>query len=380
MKTNRPIVKIVKQNRKRADGTFPIYIHVNWRGTRANEATKINLSEKDFKSGLYRTKSVKKRLSEIEDRIDELMSERKPFTANDCLDKPDVKTNPIKVLSELSSLKKLGPRTIKCYSVTIKSLKKYFGDCFSLSDLTLHQIQGWARYTKLKPSTTFNYLKRVKSLLQFCVERGYLVENVMSGWNFRAEGYKAIDKPKSRTRSDISEIIKHFENGNEAAGIWLSGYFFCGLALTDLCRVDWKKVERTFIEGAYYFTTKIYRKKTNEVASIVTPIFPLTEKLYSFLLTEPWKGFSEKQYDAYIYKRLQKIDKKLSYYQCRHSFCSMMVASGAPINSIASLMGRSVNGISAYVQRITENSTLAKATAALKRTEILETPPEDLFE
>ena len=40
MKTNRPIVKIIRQNRKRSDGTFPVYIHINWKGTRTNEGNR----------------------------------------------------------------------------------------------------------------------------------------------------------------------------------------------------------------------------------------------------------------------------------------------------------------------------------------------------
>lgn len=48
--------------------------------------------------------------------------------------------------------------------------------------------------------------------------------------------------------------------------------------------------------------------------------------------------------------------------------------------SIASLMGRSVNGISAYIVRISESETLAKTTSKMKGIEVLETPPEDLFD
>ena len=57
----------------------------------------------------------------------------------------------------------------------------------------------------------------------------------------------------------------------------------------------------------------------------------------------------------------------------------MMVASGVPVNVIVSMMGRAVSGISAYIARISESESLSKAADALRRTEILETPPEDLF-
>lgn len=374
-----PTVNVyMDETKKKKDGTVPLNIVVTYKGTRAKESCHLSMTPSDFKKGLWK-RTLRKRLSEIEDKIDELISERKPFTASDCLNKT-VKTNPMKVLLEMTSVKKLGEGTFVGYKITIHSLQKYFGEDFLLSDLTLHQLQGFARHTRVSATTMCGYLKRTHSLLQFAYERGYLKENVMSNWKFKQEGYKYKDKPRSRTRADITIIIKHFESGDEAAGIWLGGYYFCGLALTDLMNVEWKSVEKTFIDGNWYYHTTINRKKTREVANVVTPVFPLTEKLYAFLCTSPWGNHTVKQYTMIVNRKLKRIDPTLTYYQCRHSFCSMLVGSGAPINSIASLMGRSVNGISAYIVRISENETLAKSTSALKKTEILETPPEDLFD
>ena len=46
------------------------------------------MSRKEFEKGLWkRTPSIRRRLNEIDDRITELMSSRKPFTASDCLGK-----------------------------------------------------------------------------------------------------------------------------------------------------------------------------------------------------------------------------------------------------------------------------------------------------
>lgn len=374
-----PTVNVyIDETKKRKDGQVPLNIVVTYKGTRAKESCHLWMTVQDFKKGLWK-KTLRKRLSEIDDRIEELLSERKPFTASDCLSKNTTKT-PLKILSEMSSVKKLGDGTVRGYIIALRSLQKYFGEDFTLSDLTLHQIQGFARHTRVNPTSMCGYLKRLHSLLQFSYEKGYLKENVMDGWKFKSEGYKAVDKPRSRTRVDITIIIKFFEKGDEAAGIWLSGFYFCGLALTDLMSVDWKKVEKTFIDGGWYYHTTISRKKTREVANVVTPVFPLTEKLYSFLLTTPWEGYSVRQYSDRINRKLKKIDPTLTYYQCRHSFCSMMVGSGAPLNSIASLMGRSVNGISAYIVRISESETLAKTTSTMKGIEVLETPPEDLFD
>ena len=376
MKTKSPQVSVIQdETKKKKDGTSPLYIMVCWKGSRAKESCRLSMTKKDFSSGLWK-RLLKKRLSEIDDKIDELMSDRKPFTASDCLNRT-MKNSPLKVVTEMSSIKKLGEGTVTGYIYTIHALQNYFGEDFTLSDITLHQMMGFARHSGVSPTTVCGHLKRTHSLLQFAFEKGYLSQNVMSGWKFKSDGYKPKDKPRSRNRGDITIIIKYFEMGNESAGIWLSGYYFCGLALTDLMGVDWENIEKIFDNGNWFYHTVIFRKKTKESANIVTPIFPLTEKLYKFLLTKPWRNFTVKNYSNKINKDLKKIDKTLTYYQCRHSFCSMMVASGVSLNTIASMMGRSVNGISAYIVRISEVGTLAKASMSLKKTELLEEPPED---
>ena len=95
------------------------------------------------------------------------------------------------------------------------------------------------------------------------------------------------------------------------------------------------------------------------------------------LRTKPWT--KRKNYQNWLNRELKTIVPGLTYYTCRHTFCSMLVASGTPLNTISSMMGRSVSGISAYIERITESSALAKAADSIRLTEIPETPPEDIF-
>lgn len=371
MKTDRPTVKVIlKTAKKRKDGLSPIYIHINWRMTRAEESTG-EYGEKKFKP----TPSIRKRIVEIENRIDELLATRSEFTAADCLKKVK-RLKPDVILLEMSSVKRLEHSTVSTYFEAVNSLKRYFGD-FTLDELTLFSIQGWARATGVSPVTMCTYLKKLHSLLNYSVQRGYLKSNVMDGWNFKGEGFKWKDCPRSRTRGDITKIINEWKKGNEVAGIWLSGYYFCGLALSDILRVEWDKIPEEWVSGSLYYRFNVNRKKTRETARIMTPVTTLTKSLLELLRRAPWKRM--KNYKNFVNSELKKIDPTLTYYQCRHSFCSMMVASGVPVNVIASMMGRAVSGISTYIARISESDSLRAAADALKRTEIIETPPEDLF-
>lgn len=381
MKRNYPSVSLsIDKSKKRSDECYPLFIKISWRGTRASESTGIYITEKDFNRGSYKTnRGLKKRLADIDTTIFELMQEKRDFTAKDCLGVVDNKLRPDNILREMSSVKKYEWGTVRSYLIAISSLKKYFGDDFLLSDLTLHQIQGFARATRVSPTTMCGYLKRLSALLTYCKERGYLKDNVMEKWKFKSEGYKAKDKPKTRTRADLTYFINIFETTKdkgikEAIGIWLAGYFFNGLALTDLVRVDWDNIRCIHINDDWYYSFKVNRKKTREVANIMCPKFKTTESLIELLKTRPWDGVQFRSFDTRVANNLKKVDETLTYYQCRHTFCSMMVQSGQSINTIASMMGRSVNGISAYVQRITEEDTLSRAADALKKTEIMETP------
>lgn len=388
MKTTKPAVtlKLITE-RKRKDGLSPIFINIAWKGTRVKESTGVFMSEKDFKKGLYKTnRQLRKRLDEIDIKIVELMEERKPFTAKECLGKTNEKVRYETVLMDMARVKKLRASSVKCYRTVLYSLKQYFGEDFLLTDLTQANIQGYARATKVQPSTMCHYLKSLSAILTYAEDKGILQENVLKHWRYKGDGYKITDKPKSITRGDVTVIIKTFENTKNkkmmvASGTWLTAFYFCGLALVDLVRVDWDHLESTLIGTGRYYKFTIRRQKTNEIASVMTPVFPLTERLHELMMTHPWEDHTSiHAFGSFVNRYCQMIIPDLTYYQARHTFASLMVASRTPVNIIASMMGRSVNGIATYVTRVTESHTLASAADSMKMIELYETPPEDLFD
>lgn len=369
MKTDRPTLKVIidTTKKRKSDDKCPIFIQVTWKGNRAKEKAGF-LTEKEFKKHSYKAnKTLMRRIREIDRRIEELSLDG----GFDPLSKVFGKDyTPFKIISELCRIKKLTPKTIEGYFSTLKVLKFYFGEDFSLNELTLSQIQGFARTIRVAPSTMAFYLKNLKSTLNFAAERGYVKENVMRSWKHKREGYKDREKPRSRSKYEISEYVKRWkEKREECIGIWLAGYYFNGLALTDLISVNWSSVEPRFIEDGEYYSFIVERKKTKEVAHIMCPVTSLTKDLKEFLDGEPWK--KHRFYSQYINLKLKKIDKTLTYYQCRHSFASLLVSTRTPLNTIASMLGRSVNGLSTYIHRVTEDETLAAASKALIDDEVV---------
>lgn len=378
MKTTEPTVKTSLRGET-------VVIKINWKGTRVHESTGVKMSRKEFEKGVWkRIPSIRKRLNEIDTRITELMSSRKHFTASDCLCKTSTGHTIEWILSDMIKVKRLEPNTVDNYRASITSLRKYFGD-FQLEDLSLDEIKGYARTIRVSPSTMCCHLKCLKSLMNYAASRGYIKENVMKDWKYRADGFKDTDKPRSRTRTEITILINSYETEKdtylkEAVGVWLTGYYFCGIGLTDLTLVDWDSLEMELIGGRWYYKLSIFRKKTKELASIMTPVIPLTDSLVELMKTRPWSRYSSiRTFNNYLNERLKKVLPNLTYYQSRHTFCSMLVAGGTPLNVISAMMGRGVNGLTTYIERITEGSALAKAADRIRLTEIPETPPEDIF-
>lgn len=368
MRTVRPSLNVILDKSKmRKDGKSPLFIQVVWKGKRAKESCGVFLDEVEYQNEKKRVflgcKLVKKRLGEVEDRIAEIMSETGDFNPKTAFEKGSIKINKNKVLNDMISDKKLKEGTVKTYRTTMRAFEEYFGE-FSLDELTRPKIEGFARSVTVQPQTVGNYLKCMKSLLEYAKNRGIIKENVMDGWSFKKDGYKCIDKPESLNNDEILNLTRIFNTTTdkklkEAVGIWLSGYWFCGLAFVDLMKINWNKVEPRKFGGEYYYNFNVRRTKTNEVANVWTPVTPLTQELLKLLKTEPWKKL--KNYDIMLNRELKKISPNLHYYQCRHSFATKMVNKGVSINTIASLLGRNVGGISVYIQKVTEGDTLAKA-------------------
>ena len=379
MKTDRPTVKVIIDTTKerKSDGKCPIYIQVTWKGARVKEKAGF-LTEKEYKKRSYKTdKTIMRRIREIDRRIDELSSDGGFDPLSKVLRSPSL--TPFRVISELCRVKRLSFRTCEGYMTTHRVLQSYFGEDYMLENLTLPMIQGFARTIRVSPSTMAFYLKDLKSVLGYAAERGYVKENVMENWKFKKDGYKDREKPRSRTTYEIKEYVKRWRSKKEEClGIWLSGYYFNGLSLVDLVSVDWGKVEERFIGDGSYYSFNIERKKTKEVAHVMTPVTELTKELLSFLQTKPWENHSYAYYSSYINSSLKRIDPTLTYYQCRHSFASLLVGSRTPLNTIAAMLGRSVTGLSTYIHRVTEEETLAAASKALIDEEVVVSMEDEL--
>lgn len=382
MKTTTPQISLrVEESKKRkSDGLSPLYIVVSWKG-RVKEATGIYIQPEQLKNNIIKGNSranelLQKRLQEIDDNIKCLQATRQPFTASQVLEKQQARMTILTVARRIQEVKHLKDSTMVNYAQAHKHLLLYFGEDYDLQDITLAQIQGFARILAKdhKPTAVCGLLNVIKSTYTFAHEYMGMPRHGVMDWHHKRDGYAPARNPKAVTTTQIDKLLiiatakdYHDRSLQEAARIWLSGYYFGGLALCDLMRVDWGEVMKSveYIDNQSVISFEVYRSKTQQLAKVVTPFTSLTGTLLMFLVSKPWGNRTPQQYSGRINNQLKKLDKTLAYYASRHTFCTQLVESQASISDIATMMGRSVNGIATYIKQVTDTQHLAVVAAKL---------------
>lgn len=382
MKTTQPQISLrVEESKKRkSDGLSPLYIVVSWKG-RVKEATGIYIKPEQLKNNTIKGNSranqqLQNRLAEIDDNIKLLLATRQPFTASQVLEKQKARITILSVSRKIQQVKHLKDSTMSNYTQAHKHLLLYFGQDYDLQTITLADIQGFARTLSKdhKPTAICGILNVIKSTYTFAHEYMGMPRHGVMDWHHKRDGYAPARNPKAVTTDQLDELIiiasaKDCPDKNlqEAAKIWLSGFYFGGLALCDLMRVRWDEVINSveYIDNQPVVSFEIYRSKTQQLAKVVTLFTSLTSSLLVFLALKPWGKRTPQQYSGFINNQLKKLDKSLTYYACRHTFCTQLVQSQANISDIATMMGRSINGIATYIKQVTDTQHLAVVAAKL---------------
>lgn len=376
MKTDRPTVKVVinKTKERKEDHKCPLYINVTWKYTRASEATGVYMTVQEFNKGKWKTNTkLLLRLNEIEKTIISLTGD---YTARDVLNKTTEK-NYLSVAIEKITRQHLSDGTAKALKGAERYLHKYLGKDYEFNKVTNDDIQYITRRLKedgYAIGGIATILKNIKAVYSYADSKGYC-KSPFNGWNHKADGYKFTDNPRALTPSDVTIIIRHWEKYHlMGAGIWLFSYYFCGVGLGEIMSENWEEIEFKVIGGSTYYHKVIFRKKSNEKATIVTQKNKYTEELLFFIKGKPWGNKDKDSFGSMVNYQLKKVNPSYTFYTARHTFCTQLVNSGIPLSQIASMMGRSPNTLATYIRQLTEVSDLKKAADAAYRIEVFDFP------
>ena len=374
MKTTTPQITVKPDTQKvKKDGQAPIYIYCSWRG-RARMTTGIYCLPSEFnsktlsiKSQPEKSKRLRDLLASVEENITTLTE---PYTAKDCLTlKPKQKgLSYINLLSEMSKRRGLAESNIKKYLTSYHAYQNTTTTPFE--DNSESDWKGIAKTWKNQGTsltTIWVRLSCFKAILNYALETGRIKDNPLNNWRFKKDGYKAQTNPRALTKEEVDDLWNWWIMTEDFAGLlWFASYYFNGLALCDLLKMDWNNVKFKFVGGMMILSGGVInRSKTNEPVPIVCPVENNSRATRIFGTMQLYSNDLKKRSIANWSKLINKHLKKspipdLTFYSARHTYCTNLVNSNIPLTDIATLLGRNVEGLSVYIRQLQTEEHLAK--------------------
>ena len=226
-----------------------------------------------------------------------------------------------------------------------------------LSALTIEFFEDYRFYLKREgyaPATINSHLCWLSRLMYRAVSQGTIRFNP-----FEEVKYEVVErKPRFLSKGDVSKLLAFplQDEGAELSRRMFLFSVFTGLAFADLQSLRASQIE-TNSEGKRYIRKA--RQKT-EVESLI-PLHPIAEQILSLYTKEKSKGDYKVFPDTMSKDKLSKhlkaiglacgIRTPLTFHVGRHSFGTLTLEAGIPIESIAKMMGHaSIASTQIYAQ------------------------------
>ena len=216
-----------------------------------------------------------------------------------------------------------------------------------LSALTIEFFEDYRLYLKREgyaPATINSHLCWLSRLMYRAVSQGTIRFNP-----FEEVKYEVVErKPRFLSKGDVAKLLAFplQDEGAELSRRMFLFSAFTGLAFVDLQGLRASQIE-TNSEGKRYIRKA--RQKT-EVESLI-PLHPIAEQILSLYTKEKSKGDYKVFPDTISKGKLSThlkavglacgIRTPLTYHVGRHSFGTLTLEAGIPIESIAKMMGHS---------------------------------------
>lgn len=373
MRSTFKILFYINRSKLRTDGTAAIFCRITIDGSKVVMSTGESISSKDWSVKRQETndKKLNQRLQSFREKIEQgyntLLLQFGAVSAELLKNHlQGVGANPTTLLAlsreELSivqSTRALNTyQSCRCYHRQLELFVESKGEeDISLTTLTMEFFDDYRIYLKRKGyalSTTKQTLFWLSRLMYRAVSQQTIRNNP-----FEDAKYERVErKLRCLGKTDVARILAMpFQNkvAEFVRRIFLFSVF-TGLAFADLSKLRYCDIE-TNNAGVRYI--RQYRKKT-DVESI-TPLHPIAEQILSLF---PVK---EKKEDSPIFEtslsRIQigmhlkaiglacGIRQPLSFHVGRHSFGTLTLEAGVPIESIAKMMGHaSIASTQIYAQ------------------------------
>lgn len=417
MRTNKASIKfILRQDKKKKDGTCPVYMQVNFHG---REQTSIGISvlPKDWSEKKQFVKSsspdcmlsnsvIQKALSNVIERETYYIKNSIHYTASDLVGDNRLvfthRSSLCDVISDLFIERQLTLNSQRSYWQTLHIVSDFI--CNSkpnITDINNNNMNQFVRFLmnrNLKNNTIRNHLKNIRSCQNFAVSK-----NMIGSSDVIKQPTKKI-KVENRvyyfTSSQMRLFADYLLNIPYNKYLWLFYWLFrlSGCSLVDGVSLRYTNVQLKKIGDGDYYVFNFKRQKTSVPVRCVISVDDIVilnffNKFYNpslegtdnyifpFLSDRDEKGriYKLNNLSSYAVRHIKKalieLNKKIenekldiplfeadkaSLYTARHSFASIYLNSpSTSVLALANLLGRSPNTISTYVhQFLSDTETL----------------------
>lgn len=356
---------------KQGDAPIEVCININQERLFVNLPTKV--SPKDFnkkRKPVYIEQLLNQYRVKVNETITALLSSGMPITATNVrewLKTGGTKTMTIKDLCNefMEQLKtkvniSITPKVYKKYDLVKDFILDNLGDK-ELCTLTNGDITRLYDILKVKylPSTSAGYMTRIKTMITYAVDNGYIKINVANNIKIN----KGTPNVKYLSNDDITKIknldLIDIDRLDKVRDLML---FQCsvGMAYCDLVTFDSNNIE--VVNGVPTYTNN--RQKTGiEFSTVILPMGMDILKKYNGNLPL----ISNQKYNAYL-KEIQKlagIKTTITTHLCRKTFAHYMLNSGVRIETVARLLGHSNSNITQRIYCKQTTSTIANEVSQI---------------
>ena len=391
MRSTFKILFYINRQKTKADGNTAILcrITIDGKSTAITTGEECKVSEWNSKQGLTTNRKTNQRIKEFRELIEKTYRDiltREGVVSVELIKNRlhGIATNPTTLLTmskvELQAVKESVGKsraegTYLNLSYSDRNLREFVEDKgvqdILISTITEDLIEEYRFFLKkhrLKSSTINNNLCWLSRLMFRAVSRRIIRCNPFENARYEKEDRKI----RFLQKNDVMKLMAMSMNDKEAELARLMFIFSCftGLAISDMENLKYKHIQ-TAADGQMYIRKE--RQKTK--VEFVVPLHPIAEAIINYYRKEQARNEEQQTVkekgDSLVFqphcsrsvigKNLSIVGKacgirqRLSYHMARHTFGTMCLSAGIPIESIAKMMGHaSISSTQIYAQ-VTDN-------------------------
>lgn len=416
MRTTKASIKfILREDKKKKDGTCPIYLQVNFHG-REQMSIGISILQKDWSIKKQCVKSsapdymlcnsiIQKALSNAIERENYYIKNNIHYTASDLMSDKIVyafNSSFADVMSSLLAERQLSVNSKKSYRQSLNVVMEFIGDLKpSITDINssnLNQFVRFCKVKKLKDNSIRSHLRNIRSCQNFAVSKNIIgSSDVIKQPTIKLNQESRVYYFNSGQMRLFADYLLNIPYNKY---LWLFYWLFRlnGCSLVDGISLRYSNVELKKIGNGDYYVFNFKRQKTSVPVRCVisvddSVILNFFNKYYNPSLADTdnyiFPFLADKDEKGRIYKlnriasisvkhlrkALEELNKRIenekldmplfevnkaSLYTARHSFASIYLNSpSTSVLALANLLGRSPNTISTYThQFLSDTETL----------------------